>query len=249
MSSTARVTHSNNCITINPGGWKDVSITCYTNGEIEDFAYISTNGGDLTPPKPSWKRAYAIEEAKKYATAFLGNFPPTILATPFVEYRTQMISSPYFTGAWTVFWRRTDNAGHPFLQDKISVKIHEKEGIEFLLNDWATEYAEETGPFIEEGKAIELSEAPSQILPKLPAYIDYFQINLKAVHPHSDGLWILTPNNIFHATTPELVADVGTAAKLGWRIEYELLKPDGTRFPLNMEIWIDAKTGELLGGK
>jgi len=199
------------------------------------------------PPKPTWTENQAIENAKKWVTAFLNYFPDNV-GTPKIGFVDQRKVPEYYDGHWRIRWARTDSQGHRFDGDALSVELGEKQGlISISLNFYST-FDEIHDKLISEEDAIATSHSSAEILLHSELVRPLLPPGLK-LGTATASLWIMNPTHLLQSKTlDEASASEEIKARLAWVVVYTLMDGNAPASYHTLEVWIDAQTKEAIGG-
>lgn len=196
-----------------------------------------------TKNKPNWPPEKAVSVAKPFFDAFL-NDKNFFFAAPTAMYTHTM---PDKEGVWEVEWTRTDSKGHLFDQNEyVAVWISESNGPYGLTVRLAANYTEPSGEQLKpadlQGKAREvakrtLSWGPVKAMLD-PGHLDpnAFMIQLR----------IVKPNHLLDHQEINTHADLN--ARLAWIFWFAWRLDNDPKQIQSVSVWIDAYTGEVLGG-
>lgn len=215
------------------------------NGQFQTF--INHALGDLAvrrPPvvDPQWSRERAMEEALRYRKEILPPGAEKLLGPPEIEWRPTNREDEFRTrrepGSWHVNWYR-HLRGHPFARDHVRFQILEEGGL------------------LSAGLNLESMECPTDVLLSPPQARDLARrclpqcVVLEDVFVHStvvrrvvsEKLWIVNPTYYFD---PNRRRESGSDTRLAYKFVFEM--QDADRGHTMLHVWIDAATGENLGG-
>lgn len=200
------------------------------------------------PPEPKWNKEKAIQIAKEYVEIILGKFPQNVMLKEII-FKECREGKNFKDGRWYIRWQRIDSKGRFFDRDHIAVYIYEDFGPNTFFNELRSVYEEKDTPIIEKEKALKL----------FPEYVTRLRSwkKISKIHPDlalkgelTATLKIIIPNA--NASSDYNLAD--THAKLAWQVaQVPYLKdtlPKDMPMPLGkyFAVWIDAETGDFLGG-
>jgi len=213
-----------------------------------------------SPRKAKWSRDKAVVIARGYVEALLGEFPKNLHLA--VARFKQNAESPkggpdyYYAGDWFIGWARTDSHGREFMNDGVVVQMTEEcgpEGIGVNLFSRHTEGPTAT-PTVSRTAAIEKSRALAEEIMSSPLGRKFFR-NYELRNKLAAELKIVNPNHITRLHSTDELGDPGDQnARLAWMVTWQavytgLLGEGGLRpTDSKVSVWIDAETGESLGG-
>ncbi len=204
--------------------------------------------------QPKWTQEYAVEVAREFIVALLGEFPPLIrLDEARYEYPAAEGRRSY-TGTWCIRWARVDSKGHPFAKDCVKAFLTEEHGPYDAVIWLQSDYEEPGTNLISRGDAIEKAYAPArEIMRWAPNAVNYS--NHVASGTPQAALQIVNPNHMTRCKTIEEAAKAwDRSARLAWVVSFRTKYdgPAGNEGPWSVDrgvrVWIDAETGEFLGG-
>jgi hypothetical protein len=206
------------------------------------------------PDVPKW----SVDQAIQIATTFrnvLVDPPDAKLGVPAAQYiHTAYEGSKSYAGYWMVSWPRVDSHGHPFYGDHITIQIPEGYGPLGAGIYLTTPFIEEKGKLMAESDA--LTRARSYI-----AWTRSIQEKITAASSHDDydtivdhkvigvNLIIVIPH---WRSWGDFFADKSSpSSRLAWEFWFEPIhkgKPSGPIYDDRFAVWIDAYTGDVIGG-
>jgi hypothetical protein len=208
-----------------------------------------------TPPRPFWSEAKVVALAKE----FVGLFDENALKNSILDNVTFDFnwSDPpkYEKGKWRVIWRRSDEDGHPFVEDTIEVVISEEIGPYSFKKNYGSLYTPPASIQVSKERASDLANTYFE---KLKTW-QPLQHALNAEWPDGvlidkPALKIVNPVDIFgHESLETLSGDVRRKAKLAWNIRFQRKDAEEIRRKLSgpiivrVDVWIDVETGAFLG--
>jgi hypothetical protein len=220
----------------------------FTNDRIFDDLF-GTNKGKLydQPTKPQWTAEHAIEVAKNFLPLVFDR-KDIILGKPYAKYIHQFEQMPkYYTSFWRVGWNRVDAQGHLFtpLED-VWFDIDESRGVFYARIRFPSEYQEESGPVLKSDDVLAVAQKAAVQTTAWPLVANYFRDGKVDPTPHSVTLGVVTPNHLL--TSKEILLKHDKQARLAWIFAFAWHPNDGPKQIKPIYVWIDAHTGEYLGG-
>lgn len=230
-----------------PNSAQVVSFANWTSRDVGNKYYPE-------PPKLKWTREKVASLAAGYAKAILGAQMPDNLGAPFVQTTPERDGLRYMDADWRVVWARVDKEGHRFHRDSLVVLLTDGHGPTNLGYNFWSHYDDKLITPIAQDKALALaSEYAKQVLAWGPG-APWLQ-NFELINPPQMDLEVVTPN---HLTTQPSIETLGhnsdLNARLAWVVYYKkkykgTISPGGL-IPIGgeLQVWIDAENGQLLGG-
>jgi hypothetical protein len=205
------------------------------------------------PPSKQWTEGRVKDMARSFITAMLGSMPSKVSSEPSVRFSPGREGDQYYAGTWYVIFGRIDSKGHLFRRDSMGVSMRDGDGPSRLsVNFWSI-YDDRSTESIPKEQALKAaSEGAKKLLAWAPAR-DWFENSSLVVGPQAE-LQIVNPNYLWERSSVE---DAGSTidlnARLAWVVTYKRSEnaaiPDGGKPAAGqLEIWVDAENGELLGG-
>ena len=195
------------------------------------------------PPLPQWSSEKAIALAKPFLVVFLGE-AKVFLSAPQAKYGHPLGGRD---GYWQVTWIRTDSKGRPFEYDEtVEINISESAGPLGGYIKLAAIYHEPTG---EPLKETEVQEKAWKMAQKtlnwgpVKGMLDPGHLDPK---PIRSELRVVRPNHLLDHKEVNTRADL--EARLAWIFWYAWRLDNNPKQIQSVAVWIDAYTGEILGG-
>lgn len=194
-------------------------------------------------PKPTKNQEEMIKEAERYIKIINGDIPDDIYfeEAKFIRNTSGLKSDYYHDGEWLVSWRRKEG-NYKYWWDRITLSIHEKYGLSGYHYELFSQYHAPDKINISEAKAISIAKKNINKIIRSPLLGGWYN-GFKTGECRSMGLMIVNPNYI-HIPQKNYSAHPKTYARLAWVIGFATA--DNT-IP-GITVWIDAETGEVLGG-
>lgn len=149
-----------------------------------------------------------------------------------------------YEGSWNVFWGRKEGE-YKYKIDRIGVHINEKYGLESYGNHFYSDYHPPKNINISEGLAIKTAEKNINKIIRSIFFEGAFS-GYKVGKMTSAELMIINPNYAHKKKTYEGDWEL-PYARLAWVVKFQCI-PKGGGPTVSCEAWIDAETGEVLGG-
>jgi hypothetical protein len=233
---------------------EDNRLTDYTNSLLSDLMYGHDAPLYDQPDVPKWSVDQAIQIAAAFRNILVDPTAAT-LGKPSARYvHTARQGPKSYVGEWMVSWPRVDSQGHPFYGDHITIQI--PEGYEPLGAgiDLTTPFVEEKGKPMAESKA--LANARSNITwtrsaeEKLAAALSHDDYDTIVDHKViGANLMIVIPH--WRSWGDFFAARSSPSARLAWIFWFEPIhkgKPSSPTYDDRFAVWIDAYTGDVIGG-
>jgi hypothetical protein len=208
------------------------------------------------PPKMIWSKEQVQAKAERFVVAVLGKMPEEAGKEAVVDFTPKVLfaadkSRKYQFGTWRVVWYRQNKQGVKFLHDTLIVQmIDGEEPLGFGYNFWSSYQDNNVEPISPE-KAVALAKAVAPKIMVWPPGAMWLKDHTLVDTPKWE-LWIVNPN---HLLSQSEIGGIGDAtARLAWVVTYPKAysgpKKPGGGVPAggDLEVWIDAETGEFLGG-
>lgn len=197
--------------------------------------------------KPTKKKEEVLEEANKYVIAINGKLPEQA----FFKECEFIVSGWYdskhsYDGAWVVRWGRKEGT-YRYKEDYIALGIYEKYGLEGYTYDFFSDYHPPKKLNIPQSQAIETAQKNINKIIHSSYFAGTFN-GYKVGKIDSSELMIVNPNYA-HKKMFNNRIHPDPYARLAWVVRFGCI-PKTKDFPAGglCEIWIDAETGEVLGG-
>ena len=200
-------------------------------------------------PKPTRNQEEMINEAERYIKIINSEMPKNVC---FREAKFDCDTNGlkpgfYHDGEWLIGFQRIEG-NYKYWQDYISVSISEKYGLAGYRYEFFSQYHPPEKINISEEKAIEIAKKNINKIIHSPLVRGWYD-GYKTGECHSAGLMIVNPNYIH---IPEKGYDFTPQpyARLAWVIGFESINMETSKEGVLTDsmIWIDAETGEVLGG-
>lgn len=208
------------------------------------------------PPKTTWSKEQVQVQAERFVVAVLGTMPDEVCREAVVEFTPKVLfaadkSKKYQLGTWRVVWYRQNKQGVKFQHDNIIVQmIDGEEPLSLGYNFWSSYQDNNVAPISPE-KAVALAKAVTPKIMAWPPGAMWLKDHTLVDTPKWE-LRIVNPN---HLLSRSEIGGMGDAtARLAWVITYPKAytgpKKSGVGVPAggDLEVWIDAETGEFFGG-
>jgi hypothetical protein len=230
--------------------WVEVS----SDGQwVHQISFAPTVSPQREPHQPKWSENQASQIALKFLQEVGGSKSLNVKQVQ-VEYKQQLgtssESTAYLFGTWRLTFQRFTRHGHPVLGDSVTVKIHESQGLCSYADQCLTEIdeAQLITPLIVLEKAQLLAvEQAKLVLSKSPQIrIHFGEFRLEETPVRSE-LAVVRPNNILECSDLAKL-DENPAGALAWVFTFALKHKSNKLVPGVMRIYIDCRTGKLLGG-
>lgn len=198
--------------------------------------------------KPYRKKEDIIREAETYLKILCDGFPEEAFFNDASYDVGVWPKADYsYEGGWGVDWKRRAD-GYVYYYDSIGISVHEKYGLWGYNYNFFSLYHPPQKINITKDQAVEIAKKNIDKIMHSPLLGGWYD-GYKAGELDSVELMIVNPNYI-HIFKKNYVPIPVPDAKLGWVARFICVtnknRPSTQLLPT--EIWIDAETGELLGG-
>jgi hypothetical protein len=207
------------------------------------------------PTKPSWSPEAARALATRYIRAFIGDEKLRSLRPSQPTYEHPMQESPrYYVGEWWVSWRRVTPEGHEFSNDCACVMLSETHGILCYRLSCHSIYEGRPRKRLNKEDCLALAEpCAKKVAGSIPARAWFRKLEVGG--RTGAHLKVVNPNHIDRMRNLEELGNPGDQrARLAWVVTFAASYPynvegePDTRRQGEIRVWIDAETGEFLGG-
>ncbi len=153
---------------------------------------------------------------------------------------------------WFVEWVPTSREGEEFLNDRAAITLSELAGLIVLNLELTSAYEGRPSTLLDKDKAIRLATRLSaKVAASKPILGTYGELLLEG--QTGAELKIVNPNHILRVTDPADLCRGDRKARLAWVVTFGAKRKtrfEGESRPRSAEVdvWIDAETGGLLGG-
>ena len=208
------------------------------------------------PPKKIWNKEQVQAKAERFVIAVLGKMPEEACKEAVVEFTPQVLfardgSKRYRLGTWRVVWYRQNKQGVKFQYDTIIVQmIDGEEPLGLGYNFWSSYQDSDAQPIPAE-KAMALAKEQAQKIMAWRPGAMWLQ-DFKLLDQPKSELQIVNPNHLLSQS--QVTGERDATARLAWVVTYPKIYTgtkgaNGAAPPGGyIEVWIDAETGEFLGG-
>ena len=200
-------------------------------------------------PKPTKSQEDMVKEAERYITIINGSFPKNVCFSEakFIPDTAGLKSGYYHDGSWTVVWHRVEGE-YKYLWDYISLGIHEKYGLDAYHYELFSEYHPPKQINLSKEKAISIAKKNINKIMRSPMVGGWYE-GYKAGEIKSAELMIVNPNYV-HIPRKDYSPTPQPYARLAWVIHFTSIEKETNKEGMlsTSMIWIDADTGEVLGG-
>ena len=219
-------------------------IKCH-NGSARDYETLFEGGA-----KPTKNKEDIIKQAKSYLKIIYGEIPKDAsLDEEGSEYIvTFWQDSKYsYEGDWVVYWQRKEG-NYFYMNDCIGMTINERCGLVGYGYNFFSQYHPPKQINITKEKAIEIAQKHINDIINNPYWGGGYE-KYKIGDIHSAELMIVNPNYITKRRK-DFDPRPSPYARLAWVVSFNWLdrKTSKKITKLPPQVWIDAETGELLGG-
>ncbi len=215
-----------------------------------------------TPDTPTWTREKAITLATKFrdlliehSDAKLGNPSAKYIHTSYeiAKSRSGKPITRSHIGCWAIDWPRTDNAGHPFYGDGVVISLSEKYGICGAGIQLFTPFVEREGMLIAQADAVSAARWHIAWVSFLERHLSSFSSDpyetITGDKLVSNNLIVVIPN---HVTSCNPFANPQKPwGRLVWELWFQPIHkgpPTGPTYDDRFSVWVDAYSGEIVGG-
>jgi hypothetical protein len=205
-------------------------------------------------PTAAWTEEDAIRCAALYSVAMLGRLPAGLSKATAAFKPGPRRGDVSRSGTWTVVWQRTDSNGREFLDDHLFMIIDERVGPLSLTVNLSSQYSSRAVA-VEQRRAEALAKAVAPKFMSLSVARDWSR-GYRLGDVQASRLAIVNPKrNRFPETWDALIEPGAREARLAWVVILATIpggpaRDGGAKLTDGaIHIWIDAETGEFLGGK
>jgi hypothetical protein len=204
-------------------------------------------------PKPGWTFEKAISIAQDFARVVLREVPEA-LRLDYARFIYNMERKKYHAGHWYIRLSRTDASGHEFLRDAVVVMVNETQGPRSVSVHLSSNYTEPRTEPIAKVTAIQKARKPAGEIMNWSFNKMTYLKHVFVGDPKAE-LKVVNPNHLTrYKSVEETIEAWDRNARLAWVVSFKTKyngPPDkdgpwlGER---EVRVWIDAETGEFLGG-
>jgi hypothetical protein len=220
----------------------------FTNDRIFDDLFDPVKGKLYDHPyTPQWTPEHAIEIGKHFLPLIFDR-KDVIFGKPRAKYLHQFDHPPkYFTGFWQVAWPRVDAQGRSFTPfEEVWFEIDESRGVFFAQVHCPSQYQEQAGPVLKSDDVLAAAQKAAVQTTEWPLAAQWFQNGKVDPKPGSIKLEVVTPNHLL--TSKEILLKHDKQGRLAWVFWFVWHPNDDPKQGKPIAVWIDAHTGEYLGG-
>lgn len=236
----------------------------FLGSEAQPAFFLSRQGSDAVTgkgaklynvePPPQWSREKAVGVATRLLRLFVDDERFRQLKLRKAKFVYQFMQDDrYYLGEWFMEWVRTSSEGEEFPNDRAWLSLSEVAGLQVLGVEWTSTYEGRPSRLLDKDKAIRLAQRLSaKVAESVPIRGTYGKLSLEG--QTSAELKIVNPNHILKMKIAyELCFRGDRRARLAWVVTFGAKREtrfEGESRPRSAEVdvWIDAETGELLGG-
>jgi hypothetical protein len=228
------------------------------SGRIIGFINVSPygRGAPVFPekPKPTFSDQKVVSLAQEFVETILGEMPKGLKLHFVHHYYAVKPTNGYYPGTWRVAWNRVDARGHEFAHDGLNVELTERDG-PYILGVHLCSQVDENyfEPISQAAAIVKANEFSKQMFDWPPLKDDLRKFTL--LDKPTAKLEIVNPNHIPRLLSLDELAQAGDQkARLAWVVTYTAAYTGeqgegGVPAPMSIGVWVDAETGEFLGGK
>lgn len=227
----------------------DLMMDPYSGKIIDCYNYVAEENKTIHDgaDKPAKDQNWALKETERYLVLLNGEVPKNSFLKD-VKFSVDgwFDSKHSYDGEWSVCWGRKEGE-YKFREDLIAVRINEKRGFHSYHYSFFSDYHPPKKVNIIKDQAIRFADKNVNKIVRSPflreLYRDYKIDNLDSAE-----LMIVNPNYA-HKLKYNDYSDPKPYARLAWVVKYHVLaNPSSGWADGFFEVWIDAETGEILGG-
>jgi hypothetical protein len=198
-------------------------------------------------PTPKWTPEHAIEIGEQFLPLIFDR-KDVILGPPYAKYLHQFDHPPkHFDGFWEVGWNRVDEQGHRFTPfEDVWFDIDESRGVFSAQVHCPSEYQEQAGPVLKSDDVLAAAQKAAVQTTEWPLAAQWFQDGKVDPTPGKVTLGVVTPNHLL--TSKEILLRHDHNARLAWIFWFAWHPNDDPKHGKPIAVWMDAHTGEYLGG-
>lgn len=199
--------------------------------------------------KPNKPKEEIIKQAEKYFRIINGEIPKdAFFYNCYFGVPGWNDTKHSYDGVWFVIWGRKVG-DYEYKEDEIRVFINEKYGLDGYFYKFFSKYSPPSKISISQEKAIETTKKNMKSI----IYSHYFEGNFSQYNVgkyDSSKLMIVNPNYSHKKGPRGMDISPKSFARLAWVVVFECVpKTKAMELPAGYcEAWIDAETGEVLGG-
>jgi len=232
-------------------------VECHNLGLEKDGTKTNKKTIELDEaPSQNWSSDYAVELAKKFAQACNGESLKNVGAAKFEFYQERGTynkatkQARYRVPYWWVILPRVDQNGYEFQMEHVSVKMLEKSGPYWFELQMPSRYELVKGEPLKQEDVMPAALDYAQTLTKRGPIAGMFTNGKINETPASAKLEIVKPNRLADLKELPTSKDIDLNARLAWVIWFEWSNnnPSESRQKGGIAVWIDAHTGQPLGG-
>jgi hypothetical protein len=220
----------------------------FTNDRVFDDLFDPTRGKVYDQlPTPQWTPGHAIEIAKHFLPLIFDR-KDVILGKPSAKYLHQFDHPPkHFAGFWQVAWPRVDAQGRSFTPfEEVWFEINESRGVFYAQVHCPSTYQEQSGPILKSDDVLAAAQKAAVQTTEWPLAAQWFQNGKVDPKPGSVKLEVVTPNHLL--TSNEILLKHDKQGRLAWVFWFVWHPNDDPKQGKPIAVWMDAHTGEYLGG-
>lgn len=236
----------------------------FVGREAQPVLFLNRQGSDAVTgkdaklydagPPAQWSREKAVGVATRLIRLFVDDarFSQLKLRKARFVYPS-MEGERYYLGKWFVEWVPTSREGDELPNDRAAITLSELCGLVVLSVEWASTYEGRPSKLLDKDKAIGLAMPYSaKVADSVPAQAWLGKLSLE--RGTGADLRIVNPNHILKMKSLEDLGNPGDRrARLAWVVTFGAkrdtrLKGESRPGSVEVRVWIDAETGEFLGG-
>lgn len=204
------------------------------------------------PEKANWESS----KVEKLVLDFIGRISPEVPKQLLLE-SIQFRESKEISGIseWRVFFNRKSLDGILYENDRFGIGVSETKGVSAYRLRFFSPAKSFGPPKISKENALKLAGEERKRMLEWPSAAEHFSSQNLAVEPFEVVLRIVNANylrtqhNLMEAMLKVFEGD----AKLAWVVRYRGTEknppPDTFMAPTQLDIWVHALTGEIIGGR
>jgi hypothetical protein len=243
---------------------QDHSLVGFYNPQITIFE----DGPNAPLYYPSDSPTWSVEKAMTMATAFRNAFVditqvklgPAQARYDHTSYALEKLPSgkqisKAHLGSWDVSWPRLDHSGHRFYGDGVTIVLSEKYGLSGANISMATPFEERSGKALTKSEALKRARAHIAGVFGLGRWCASFASNdpyetIIGDDLESADLMVMVPNHIW-SWNPFSSGKPKPEGRLVWDFWFKPIHkalPRGPTYDDRFAVWVDAYSGEIVGG-
>jgi len=213
---------------------------------IRDYKTLYKEGA-----KPKKRKEEILAQAKNYLKIINGAIPSNAFLSEAEYVLSFWRDATYsYEGEWAVYWERREG-GYKYFNDSIIIYINERTGLSKYGYNFYSQYCPPKQIHITKEKAIEIAKKNVNKIIRSPFFAGAYH-GCKAGDIQSTELMIVNPNYSHSIVSLTKGMDIfnNPSARLAWVVDFACIdnKTGNKTTTPGVMVFIDAETGEVLGG-